>query len=105
MTPDSLMERPIQDVAIFAANVVRRTAKWLDLGAPMDDPVIRRWCRREDQIVRSCRVALKLRAGELVALCDRIGIRGCTETVARRDPFLVALAVKHQLHGGIEDED
>ncbi|RMF21473.1 MAG: hypothetical protein D6760_09380 [Deltaproteobacteria bacterium] len=92
-------------MAIFAANVVCRTAKWLDLGAPMDDPVIRRWCRREDRIVRLCRGALKLRAGELVALCERMDIRGCSETLVRRDPFLVALAVKRQLHGGIKDED
>jgi len=105
ITPDGLMQRSIQDVAIFAANSICRIHTWLRMGGPRDDSLIRRWCRREGQIVHSCWMVLTRRAGELVALCEHLHIRDCTETCAREDPFRVALAVKYQLHGGIDYED
>ena len=98
MTPDGLMERPVHELALFAARSVRRIEQWLEAGAP-HDAGMGRWCDREDQIAHSCRIALTLRAGEVAAFCNTIHIHGCTEAFVRRNPFGVALAIEHQMYG------
>ncbi len=104
-TPDGLMDRPIHEVVRYAARSMWRVVRLLQLGIPIDDPVTEKWCRTEDEINHACRVVLRLRARELVALCDRLGLTGAIESEVRRNPYMAAMAVNYRLYGGFEDED
>lgn len=104
-SPDTMMAASIQHILMYAANHVDRVDKWLELGAPCDGDVWQRWCETEDRLGHACRVALILRAAEVVALCESIGLRGCTEALVRENPFKIALAIRCYLHGGNDRED
>jgi hypothetical protein len=104
-SPDTMMAASIQHLVMFAANHIERIEKWLALGAPRDGEVWRRWCDTEDRLGHACRVALILRATEVVVLCESIRLRGCTEALVRENPFKIAMAIRFYLHGGNDRED
>jgi len=104
-SPDTMMDASIQHLVIWAADHIERIEKWLELGAPDAREIWRSWCDTEEKLGHAYRVALTLRATEVVALCESIRLRGCTEALVRENPFKIAMAIRIYLHGGNDRED
>jgi hypothetical protein len=66
----------------------------------LERPDTRAVAQREDEFVHAYRTVLRLRAAEVVAFCDRIGLRGCTAEMVRDNPFLIVMAIDKHVQGG-----
>ncbi|MCC5829281.1 MAG: hypothetical protein JJU36_07520 [Phycisphaeraceae bacterium] len=105
ITPDTMMAAPIQQLLIATANHIERLAEFVKLGGSREHELWRRWCDHEERIGRSCRIAMNPRAAEVVALCESIRLRGCTEALVRENPFKIAMSIRIYTQGGNACED
>ncbi len=98
VTPDDRMTVPIEQLLFLAKEYVDRCVGWLSLPAEkLARPEVQQILRDEDDIGHANRTALRVRAAEVVRVCERIGLRGCTEAMVRDNPFLVVMAIECQL--------
>ncbi len=98
VTPDDKMTIPINRLVFWAARCVRRVEALCAMPSEqLEAPEVQAFARREDEFVRAYRTALMLRAAEVAAFCDRIGLRGCRAAMVRDNPFLVVMAIECQL--------
>jgi hypothetical protein len=98
VTPDDRMTVPIEHLLFLAKEHVNRCVGWLSLPAEkLARPEVQQILRNEDDIGHANRTALRLRAAEVVRVCERIGLRGCTIAKVRDNPFLVVMAIEWQL--------
>ncbi|MBW7905487.1 MAG: hypothetical protein LC135_03240 [Phycisphaerae bacterium] len=106
VTPDDRMDVPIEQLLFLATECVRRAMTWAAMPAEkFARPEVQALAQAEDEFVHTYRTVLRLRAAEVVRVCERIGLRGCTAAMVRDNPFLVVMAIECQLerlHGGRE---
>jgi hypothetical protein len=104
VTPDDRMTVPIEQLLFLAKEYVDRCVGWLSLPAEkLARPEVQQILRDEDDIGHANRTALRVRAAEVVRVCERIGLRGCTPAMVRDNPFLVVMAIEchlQRLQGG-----
>ncbi len=101
VTPDDKMTVPIDRLLFWAARCVRRVITITKLPPDfLDRPDVRAVAQREDEFVHAYRTVLRLRAAEVAAFCDRIGVRGCTPAMVRDNPFLIVLVIDKHMQGG-----
>jgi len=101
ITPDDKMTVPIGRVLFWAARCMRRVVVLLKMPPEkISTPTWQTVADAESEFVRTYLVVLKLRAAEVVAYCERIGLRNCTTAMVRDNPFLIALAIDRYLQGG-----
>lgn len=105
VTPDDRMTEPIERVLFWAVATVRRVQSWLSMPRErLENPVVWSVFEKEDEFVNTYRTVLRLRADEVVRVCEKLGITGCTVAKVRKNPFLVALAIDRFLHGGSHED-
>lgn len=101
VTPDDKMTVPIDRLLFWAARCAQRVLRLCALPSEqLETPEFNEVARREDEFVHAYRTVLRLRAAEVAAFCDRIGLRGCTAEMVRDNPFLIVLAINKHLQGG-----
>lgn len=101
VTPDDKMKVPMSRLLFWAAQCVRRVAAMTEMPPDvLERPDVRAVAQREDEFVHAYRTVLRLRAAEVAAFCDRIGLRGCTAEMVRHNPFLIVMAIDKHVQGG-----
>lgn len=100
VTPDDKMGMPIEDMVFWAVRCVKRVESWITMPPEaLEEPAARALMDKESEFVRAYRTALTLRANEVVSLCERMGITGCTADKVRDNPFLIVMAIDRIING------
>ena len=106
VTPDDKMTVPIGRVLFWAARCVGRVELLCAMPPEQfETPEVQALAEAEDEFVHTYRTVLRLRAAEVVAYCERIGLRNCTTAIVCDNPFLIALAIERYLEGGFDEHD
>lgn len=101
ISPDKAMDRPIDRLLFWTWRFLKRTNDVSLLTEEEAAALGDEYFEREEDIRHSYAVVLRLRAAEVVAHLDSVGLRATVEQV-KRNPFLVALAYAH--HCGLTEE-
>jgi len=101
VAPDDKMTVPIDRLVFYAARCMRRVETLLKMPPKkINTPAWQIIADAESEFVRTYLTVLRLRAAEVVAYCERIGLRGCTTAMVHDNPFLIALAIDRYLRRG-----